>query len=543
MNNRGRQGMFMILVVDDEVLARESIIEKLKELRYTDISQATNGIEAYEFIIHYRPDIVLADIRMPGMDGIELLSKVREALEDTLFIFISGYDLFEYAQKAIGLGAFSYILKPIKDEDFAKVMDKACKRLLQKLEDCECTNRLKRKMNQGLELMRRQFVSELVSGNEMSGMYSGSKFEELEIYFKQNKFCIIIISVDKFTEPGNSMLYKDKEVAIFTIQNKSSEVCSQYNISAYPFDLDNGLGFLINFSQDICNSEILNIYNICCEIKKHISDVIPYAITIGIGTIVDNIEKLNESFKTAQNSVSLKLIKGGNQVFNIINTCNSVENNVTLGFSLEKEIFDCFEKCDMASLVNLFKKLYAPFKSDMFTDTERLSKLNLQLVILLFKTLNQLGATPESTLGDEFILYKQVNSCTGIDSVIEWFEDKFTLCFESIKLLQEGSNRKCFLKAKEFIKKNITNEITLEIVADHVHLSPGYFSRLFKQESGENFVNYITSCKIDKAKLLLKEGIYKVNEVCKMAGFNDIKHFYKVFKKSTGLAPNEYRNL
>ena len=129
-----------------------------------------------------------------------------------------------------------------------------------------------------------------------------------------------------------------------------------------------------------------------------------------------------------------------------------------------------------------------------------------------------MGLDPEAALGDESSLYNQLNDCGSTDSIINWYRGKVELCFTIINAIREKANKKIIEKAKEFIQQNYNKDITLEIVANYVHLSPTYLSKLFKQESGGNFVDYITNYRIDTARNLLKVGIYKANESLKNGG-------------------------
>lgn len=361
-----------ILVVDDESPVRESLINSLHDIGINDIKEAEDGMEAYEIIQQHKPDIIIADIRMPGMNGVELLTKVNENVGDIIFIFISGYDLFEYAQKAVSLGAFAYLLKPVKDFELKDVINKAGIRLENQKKQQEADSFVKTKMSQGLEFME-----------------------------------------------------------------------------------------------------------------------------------------------------SAKII----------------------GFKEEQEMLMCFERCDKQSVMKLIGELYLPFKKSNVVDTITLKKLNFQLILLIYKILNHMGINGEEILEDEFTLYNRVNECGSIDSIIDLFEEKLQVCFHVINLMREKGNKKILEKAKEFIINNYNKDITLETVADYIHLSSTYFSKLFKQEFGENFVDYVINYKIKKARELLKEGIYKANEVSRMVGFNDVKYFYKIFKKHTGFTPSEYKDI
>lgn len=531
-----------ILVVDDEALVRESLISSLYALQIADIKEAEDGMEAYESIREFRPDVIIADIRMPGMNGIELLSKVNEEFSGTIFIFISGYDLFEYAQKAVSLGAFSYLLKPIKDAELKDVLMRAAEKLENQSRQQELNVLMKIKMNQGLEIMKRRFIMELLTQNTFSENYLNCRLQELNINFSHNSFCVIIISLDDYCSLTSGMSPRDRELVKFAVENVASEVLTDHKISHYPFDIEDGHGFLTNLPHTISGG-YSKILDACSEIQKCINKLIRYNVTIGIGTFVNSLNDLNASYESANKAVSQRLIKGGNQIIYLEETASSKEGSRLIGFKAEQDMLMCFERGDAQSTMELIRSLYMPFRKTDTFGSSTLKKLNFQLILLLFKILSQMGVNPEEILEDEFLLYNRVNSCSNIDSIISFFEGKLKICFEAISSSRDRGNKKVFEKAKEYIIKNYNKEITLEAVSEYIHLSPTYFSKLFKQVAEENFVDYVVNYRISKARELLKEGIYKANEVSRMVGFHDVKYFYKVFKKITGCTPTEYKEI
>jgi two-component system, response regulator YesN len=530
-----------ILIVDDEAPARKSLFDSINNMGYTDIISAENGSEAYNIILSSKPDIVLADIRMPGMDGIELLSRVKETLEGTLFIFISGFDLFEYAQKAIALGAFSYLLKPINDNDLWLVIEKSIEKLTRQNRQQELHTMTKIRMNQGLEFMRQHFIHELISKNTYSDAYLKYKLGDLDIHFMSDSFCVMIVSIDDRETVDSAMSPKDMELLDFSIDNISGEVITDNNIRLYQFYTNDDHGYLLNFSDGFA-SDYIYLYDMCHTIIKNINRILNINVTIGIGKTVNGINNLGESYEYAQKSVMQRLVKGSNQIY-IEEDSNTKENIQFIGHKAEQEMLSYFERCDIKSAMNLLERFYSTFTASGIIDTKNLMKLNLQLILLIYKLLDQMDVNAEKTLGDEFMLYNQVNSCKNIQAMIDFLEEKICLCFNSILSAREKNARKVLEKAKEYIHQNLTSGITLGAVADHIHLSPTYFSKLFKQETGENFVDYVVGCRINKARELLSEGTYKASAICKLSGFNDVKHFYKVFKKLTGFSPKEYKRL
>ncbi|MCD9026435.1 helix-turn-helix transcriptional regulator [Cohnella silvisoli] len=253
--------------------------------------------------------------------------------------------------------------------------------------------------------------------------------------------------------------------------------------------------------------------------------------------------RFKQSFDAAEQAVMQRMVKGINRVIMIDDSAMEPQSFNAISLKKEQALVRYFEQCDETAALQFIEQLFAPFKSAAVIDVSQLMKLHFQLIMLMFKIMNHLGVNPVETLGDEFKLYSQVNSYSNIDSVISWFALKMGVCFELIRSKQENGHTNLFEKAKEYIQRNFNKEITLEGLADHVHLSPPYLSKLFKEEVGENFFAYLLNYRMNIARGLLKEGIYKAHQVAEMVGFQNEKYFFKVFKREIGLTPSAYKNL
>lgn len=531
-----------ILIVDDEVLVRETVINILNSFGIDDIIEAQDGIDALNLLNEIRPDIIIADIRMPGMDGIELLSRSRKMYEDIIFILLSGYDLFEYAQKAIHHGAFSYLLKPVSDIELKSIIDKAVETLTQKTRQQEFNSLMRIRGAQGAEFLKNRFISELIKGSSINEKYYTSQLKELNICLDKDLFRVFLISIDDFsTLVGISS--KDQELLKFSIENIALEILGNNNIMSYSFDLEDGKGFLLNFSSESIFTDKTYMFQVLEEILKCIELYMNFTVTIGVGLLAENVSNLPNSYVRAQESISQRFSKGGNQIFFLEELPTLKDISTRISFKTEQELLACFEKSDKNSAINLIESLYQPFRNVEIIDMGNFHKLNFQLILLIYKIMNTFGLNSEELLGDEFVLYNCINAHSSIDTIIEFFEKQLDICFENISIVREKGNKKLMEKAKQFIFMNYNKDITLESISEHVHLSAAYFSKQFKYFFGENFIDYVINYRINKAKEFLKEGVYKANEVSKMIGFNDEKYFYKVFKRHTGFTPSEYKDI
>jgi two-component system, response regulator YesN len=243
-----------ILVVDDEPQARKSIARRLNKLGYNNILEAENGKKALELTINKKPDLVFADIRMPIMDGIEFLRNIRNTEYKTLIVFVSGYNYFDYAQKAIRLGAFDYLLKPVKETDLNKILNNAEEKLKIQNMKQEAESEMKIQANRGIEFMRHHFIYEIVSQKKLDDGYINQKLSDLEIVFSEDLLCVVLISVDKMFNEHNDISTKDIELIRFSIEKIITEAINNMNISSFFFNTNDGLGCLLNFNEELADS-------------------------------------------------------------------------------------------------------------------------------------------------------------------------------------------------------------------------------------------------------------------------------------------------
>jgi two-component system response regulator YesN len=532
-----------ILVIDDESLIREAVIQHLQKVGVTHIYEAENGIEGFNQIQALRPDLIIADIRMPGMSGLELLAKLKDSQDETLFVLLTGYDRFEYVQTALNLGAFSYLLKPFSTEQFEELVYRTEQILQKQSLEHETHLQMRIKMNQGALWMKRRFIEELVTQKSNSENYIRNKLGELDIRFDYDSFCVLTVCLDRYSEWVQHVSPSQIDLIKYSMDNIASEILSQLPLAIFSFDTEDGLSLLINYSAEHIAQEDSSFVRLSVELKDCIFHFLRHEVTIGIGSSTPNILNLNHAYETSKQAVTQRLIKGGNRVFYYDSPEVIREKFKVLSFKTEQEMLSAFEICDPEAALTIIQELYTPFFSIEFVDQASLLKLNFQLILLIYKILERLDINPMEILGEELTLYEEINQYNHIDAIILRFGDLLRIGFEAVLQAREKGNKKIIEKARQYIHDNYSHEISLESVAEHIHITPTYLSSIFKREINENFVDYVSNYRVEKAKQLLREGNLKVNVIAGKVGISNVKYFYKVFKKRTGLTPSEYKDI
>ncbi|MGL1891419.1 MAG: response regulator [Spirochaetaceae bacterium] len=532
-----------ILLVEDEVKVRIHVKRILSKMGLKNVLEADNGKEALNFLEKEKIDLIISDIKMPVMDGITLLGKAKETKsKESVFIILSAYDSFQNAQKAISYGAFSYLLKPIKDEELIHTITLAKVQIDNERFDKENSQLFKEQYHENLKVLKRNFLSSIIVNPISESHYITTQMKKLKFEFHRKNYIVILAILEKRND--QSAMKKSQEISLQ--YQKLNEIFfdsfSSWELEINVFDYKQGSGFLMNFNSNIPMEDLDELYSKFIKFKRVIDSKLNIPITIAIGSIVNSVSSLNRSYTAALNAMAQKLVNADGVYYQNVHGSEN-DHPVILDFETERTLLRCFEKEEKEAALSVIKKLYAEVIESTYINVEKLQNLNYQLLILIFKITRQIKLDPEELLGDEYILYTEVNNQTSVDAMILWFENIIIKCFHSLKDLLLTSSTSSIYKAKDFIDSNFANDISLEKVASQIYMSPEHFSREFKKTVGDTYINYVTNLRMSKAKHYLTTSNIQISKISNMVGFRNTKYFSKIFKSSTGNTPSKYRLL
>ncbi len=532
-----------ILIVEDEINVRKHIKEMLNEINYDMVSEADNGEEAMSLISKEKVDIIISDIEMPIMDGLTLHLNISKTIsKDAIFIILSAYNSFSYAQKAINNGIFSYLLKPVKPSDLESVMTLASSRIKQRKEMQINSHQMIYNYNKSLQEQKKLFLTDYVCIEKINRQELKKETSELLTEMQELYFMVVLVTIDSFNSSSTSINYQDENLFKFCINNIFTEVMQESNIIAHSFNYKNCEGYLLNHSIDGEFSTEHPLFAVLIRIIKSIESLLNISISLSVGKNTDSLERIHESFLNADCAMAKKL-NGENSPYFINDTSSDNDFSYVIDFNAEKKLLICFEKNDFDSALMFFDELFTQITNINVLDTKKLNNFLYQLIVLLFKITKQFQLEPESILGDEYILYTQVTRLISIHEMKIRFVNLLKISFDSLnKMLEQGGNSAIY-KAKNYIDTNYGADLTLESVSNHIYMSPEHFSRLFKKTFNSNFSHYLTELRISVARELLISSSLKIHEIACKVGFNDTRYFCKIFKGMVGMTPSNFRNV
>ncbi|QGQ97665.1 response regulator [Paenibacillus psychroresistens] len=511
--------MLNVLIVDDEKWMRKTLRNAVEwnQLGMNLVFEAEDGAQAYEAIIRLKPELVLADIQMPGMDGITLLRRVKDEGIMSMFIFLSGYDRFDYAQNAINLGAIGYLLKPVDEHELKEMLIKAKELHLDKQVE-------QHKKMEGL-------VSRLLQGEAKSEHYQ--EFLQLQPKAVLNKFVVVAVELDDMnTINWNKMNQNQTIITAWKTQTVKCGFTCEFVFSKA------GISVLIMPNKQLQEMESAVIEAMCRKAAAEIRNLTGYTISCGIGQMVSSFSLINSSYLESGKALEYKLLLGKESIVAYERLRIKTFGVELLDHALKVTIANFIKQGDPNHIDSIIQSVKSRMEECQPTPQD------LKLFIYSFIDLishSLLAKTALESQMDPNKLYEDICNCVGLEAVFLRLKSLLEKV-SSVAFLDQGDFYKKLVEGiKVYIHSQYKQDISLESISREFHFSPNYISKIFKEATGESILDYALNFRMQVAKELLLSLHNSISDVAGMVGYKDNpKYFTKVFKKSVGITPMEY---
>ena len=525
-------GLYKIIIVDDEEEIRLGVIKKInwEEHGFTVVGDAENGQEALEMAEKLHPDVIMTDIKMPFMDGLELGKRIVDLMPSTKIIIFSGSDDLEYAHQAIKMNVAEYVLKPINSIELIEVLKRLREKLDKEYDDKRNIEKLQKHFLESIPVIREQFLIGALEGRITKDQWKENE-KKLGLDFISNYICVAVINID-----GLSM-DQDSGLVSISIKNMVDETMGNYcNFISFPY-LDKIVVLSSFYEKDNITNVIKGLDTVC----KFFECVFGSTISVGLGRILDDISDIRVSYNTAQSALNYRLILGNGKTIYIDDV--EPDNSVQLQFDDQDEIkflnsIKLSNEEDIKEVVeNIFVKI-----QDSFVPLEKYRIYLMEVLTAMLKLTQSYSIEISSIFGENFNLYMYLEQFSSIEEIKDWFKEKSLYLNEIIKKERVNSSKILVEKAKEYIKNNYSDcEMSVEKLCSNLHVSPTYFSTIFKKETDMSFVNYLTNIRLEEAVKLLNTTDDKTYIIATKVGYQEANYFSYVFKKKFGISPSRYR--
>lgn len=520
--------MYKLLIVDDELIERDALkyIVKNSHLKISEIMEAANGQDALTVTADFDPDIVILDIKMPGLSGLEVGHILKKIKPEMKIIFMTAFDRFEYAKEAIQIGVEEFIIKPAPNDKTIEILQSCISKIEEDNRVKHQQEKLEVELDQVSHYLENEFVSSVVNG-EIDEQQADDYLKFMLSEFLEG-FGVVI----EFDIVGdNSMTLLHRNMIKKRFVDKLSVL------------LDGNMKFLINqvknmvyilaFSYDVKKRSNIarTLEDEIRMVIEQISEQFEVQICYGFGDAYTQISMLWKSFaqaKAASRNMFLDIIENGDEMvsrsagmdFDENELCNSILNG---------------QEKDMILIADhiLDHKIYAS------NDINAIRLKLYEFFILLNRYLNKESQQKHAVSDYLFDELKNIESRGEAKNYIHIY------LFGILKEIEKQKNNKTpaiLDNAIKYIHENYSQGITLEDVAFEIGFSTYYFGKMFKKTFKTSFTDYLSTVRINKAKELLSDPNLTIKDITYRVGYMDPNYFTRVFKRSEGMTPTEYRS-
>lgn len=510
--------MYRILLVDDERIIREGIAAiidwEAHDLMF--LGAVRNGIEAYDAIVREHPQIVITDIKMPVLDGLELIAKVKGEFPEIIFIVLSGYSEFELAKEAMRHGVKHYLLKPCNEHKIIDVLQNVKNELRQNEQKEIFIRNNRENLEKVMPLVREQFIHDFITNRS----YTKDEYD----YFckllgmEERPFRMILLQPDGeygyeemfgLMSITDNLLGKDR---YFSTIMKNQILTLVYNLDDEQIieainQVKKTFAYYHDLEVSIAYSEA-NTFENAQLVYKEVQECLKYSFYLGPGSIITK--------KDIEPNISMK----DSIIFDFDTVAMSIKSgNIEV---TQTQVINFFNQLQIKQIGINLSKIYA---------------MELFLIIIRQSRTERM----ENHI-DKIVDLQRMNSLAQVQSFIQEIADQVAMANRERIV---NTHNKLIRMIVEYVENHMENEdLSLKwLASEKIFMNVGYLSKLFIKETGEKFSHYLTKVRMEKAKQLIKESTDdRIREVAQKVGLgNNPQYFSQLFKKYTGFAPSEYK--
>ncbi|KIL40426.1 hypothetical protein SD70_13495 [Gordoniibacillus kamchatkensis] len=534
--------MYKILIVDDEEEIREGIRDIIPwpELSFEFAGEAENGVEGLKMCAMVQPDVVLCDINMPVMNGFELTEEIVRLYPQIKVIVLTGYDYFEYAQHAIKLNVYDYVLKPITPDEMMQLLVKVKQDLDHERLAEETAAQIKEQLEMSIPLLRERYLNLWIIG-KLEPEELDARLSSVHAQLSGDLWSVLVLDLE---QQHLSRFVPGEELLHFALTNIIKECVHQAGFTGEPFVSPKYQLVLITaIAGDDLPSMKWKFQELSETVRLETERFLNVPIAVGLGFVGSRTE-VPHMYASALRALDYRFIMGIDQVLYI----EDLERRETYSAAVSDTISllrdEIVKQLRIASKQDMKQLLDGYFGELQKAGIEReLSIVHvIELVSLLSKEYYESSHTRSEAENGDLHPITQILRFSTLDQIKAWLVEWCMKVISRLSENREDASAQIVNEAIQYIEANHANiDLSIQLLCEHLHVSQSYFCYLFKKQTGSTFLEYLTRTRIDKAKVLLRTTNKKNYEVAEEIGFGNVHYFSVVFKKVTGVTSSEYR--
>ncbi|WP_229692035.1 response regulator transcription factor [Paenibacillus radicis (ex Gao et al. 2016)] len=532
--------VYKIVLVDDEAVVRVGIRDRIEwqSLGFECAADCENGVEALAAIERIQPDVVLTDINMPFMDGLELTQAVKARHPEMKVVILTGYDDFDYAQRAVKLKVNDFILKPITAAELTAVLQKIKAELDEQRKDKEELDRLQRQLRESMPVLKERFLDRLATSTIREGELA-ERLAFFEIELPGPDYEALAIDLDLLERGAGPTAAADRELLRFAIYNVTQELLSEdYTVSEVFRSREEKVMAILSGDQPELHDRAQELAD---KIRLAAEQFLRRTVSVGIGTPAVSLRNISESCQAAVSALEYRLLLGGNRVISISDMEPRIGRKADYSQEYDRRLIAGIKTGTADEVDHAVDTAINRHRTAMLTIDQSYIRLQRTLIAVM-QALEELGCEEADVFGSGVNPLTAIYSFRTLDEISDWLKEA---CRRAVNSVAEARDDQCRQQMKEalaYIHDHYgDSELSVKTVSKQVLMSVSYFSAAFKSHTGKTFVEYLTAVRMDKAKEQLKFTGLRTYEIAAKSGYPDAQYFSVLFKKHTGDSPTEYR--
>lgn len=527
--------MYRILLADDEGIMLESL-KKIIEAAFgeeCEIHCAKSGRVVVEMAQAYPPDICFMDIQMPGISGIQAIKEIKKFNTSAVFVIITAYDKFNYAKEAVNLGVLEFLTKPVNKKTILETCTKAMEKVDQTRQKRSDDLRIREKLETVVPMIESGYINNILLQDDFV-TYQDNYTQLLDIHEKYGY--MMVVEFGDSLENGVLSNAVGASVRANKFYSTFREIVQGFFGCLVGPIMGNRIVLLVPYENEREDYEervaiLTKTRNMVHKLENRIDSM----FRCGIGRVKD-LGSVKESFQEAV----VALRESTSHVVHIEDVPVAQKYDGEYPRDLESRYQKRILEKDITGARNCAEQFFEWMLAQPSVTREDVEIKILELVIDAERRAFFAGAL-KYNFNYRRSYIREIQNCADMEGMKEWFLDKTREICTKMEDSREKEELSIIDKAKAYIDANFCRDISLDDVSREADISPYYFSKLFKQETGKNFIEYLTQVRLRNARELLQNSQYSIKEICAQSGYSDPNYFSRIFKKYEGMTPSEFR--
>lgn len=517
--------MLKVLLVDDEIITIRMLQNLInwKKLNLELVGYAEDGLKAVEMYLKYEPDIVISDIRMPNMTGIELVNKIKVINKDTAFILVTAFSDFAYISEAMKIGCSDYILKPIDEQELDESLKKVVEKIVGQNEQKEM---IKKSRGQSRNYILQNFMK---TGSDINTLINKQK--DYPINFKDYRMLMVQLDYKTIDEYAN--MQHIESVKISYISHVIEGILDGYTHIIFDYEEDSWIILLADLTQE-------KLLSLSEELKAELKEQFEMNVVVCFSEVIMKLESLPHQFTKLKLLSRYSFYVESEEILGYGYNCNESKFNQIRGLDLLNEMDEALIENDRGKVNKILNEVFYLSKSISPSSLNMIYEIGYQTVLFIKKMIQDKSHPTEEMNTILQLTYEDLQSYKSVASFKRFMLEAVDAVLTKTDDPQEGYSD-IVEQGIHLLKERFNENLSLETICEEISVSKNYFSYLFKREVGISVWTYLTELRLEKAKKLLKETKLKNYEISFQVGYENPSYFSMLFKNYETMTPSEYR--